>query len=138
MDKASDSRLNLEYQNSNTKLSTNDADWADFDSYFSNFEIGDNKAFPVLEQKVNLLNINSNNLTMNHDNLIDPFGPKKTFAEVAAAWDQNPSDNNANDIKKWPSAVISSENDVNPIENDGSTADKDSKILSNGPCALET
>lgn len=126
-------------QNSNTNTGgSNDTDWADFDSYFSNFEISDNKAFPVLEQK-NLLN--SNNKSLNHDHLIDPFGSKKTFAEVAASWDQrqttNPSDDNANDIKRWPSELINTDESLNATEQTTIKTSPDKqltdKILTNGP-----
>lgn len=132
--------------NSNTNAtSTKLTDWADFDSYFKNLEISDNKAFPILEQKVNLLNSNNISMTsMNHDNLIDPFNnSKKTFAEVTASWDQNRSDDNANDIKRWPSALISAEEELNstdPAATQSTSSDDATKVTvtTNGPTSPET
>lgn len=134
----------LSYSNSfpqpdNTE--TNETDWADFDSYFTNLELNDSSAFPVLEQK-NLLNSNvdQRQLAMNVENLIDPFGQKKTFAEVAG--EQHPSDDNANDIKRWPSALINPEYELNATTGDTLTTetvsiDKEHSIV-NGPNAAET
>lgn len=123
--------------NITTTTKTNETDWADFDSYFTNLELNDSTAFPVLEQK-NLLNSNvePRQLAMNVENLIDPFGAKRTFAEVAASREHNPSDDNANDIKRWPSALISAEYELNATEQSALSPDKDSGHLANGPSAV--
>lgn len=119
--------------NITTTTKANETDWADFDSYFTNLELNDSTAFPVLEQK-NLLNSNvePRQLAMNHENLIDPFGAKRTFAEVAASREQNPSDDNANDIKRWPSALISAEYELNSTEQsttESGSFDKENQLL---------
>lgn len=113
----------------------NETDWADFDSYFTNLELNDSTAFPVLEQK-NLLNSNldQHQLALNQESLIDPFGSKRTFAEVAASGNEqiNPSDDNANDIKRWPSALINAEYELNNATAIEQVSDKEN-IITNGP-----
>lgn len=79
---------------------------------------------------------------MNHDHLIDPFGSKKTFAEVAASWDQRqtlkPSDDNANDIKRWPSEMSNADDGLNATAIPSPGKELPEKMLTNEVTSLNS
>lgn len=121
----------------------NDTDWADFDSHFSEFQISDNKTFPLLESSnggggaredgdVGGNNEAGAGDTSNSNQLNDDgestaaasFPCKKTFAEVTAS---NPWDNVIkiqNNINSWPSQSLSTTANETIVDSNDNTEEK--------------